>query len=650
VRDSASHPLTKSSRANAISTPLWMLRKAGAVMKWLEHSKIATKIGLLIGVLGLFAVAITALSAIQLRTLSTDYAQLTRSKLPSAQKLAAANRLAIEMVYAGYRSMAYDAGSKQAKVAKFMSRSTYQDAVEALDEAGKLNPKLQGDVTTLRASLDKLAASNRQAVELATDNHKDEARNALVDVDQQLAEFSDTVFALNDTLNADAEANTTALQTESQRTLMVIIAAGAIGILVSAIFGRIIGNSGIAKPISRLTARMSELAEGENDSGIPGYTRRDELGTMAKAVEVFRSAAIAKMEIEQARAVAEEEQTHVVNLVADSLRRLAERDLTVQITEDVLPPYQRLKDDFNAATGELLSAMLQLDQSASGITTGSGEIVAASDDLSRRTERQAASLEESAAAMDQVTQSAKQSARGAEQVHKLVGVAHGDAEAGGRIVREAIVAMDTIASSSQQISQIVTLIDGIAFQTNLLALNAGVEAARAGDAGRGFAVVANEVRALAQRSADAAKDIKDLITASTRQVAGGVQLVGQTGEALERILGRVAEISALAAEISTATETQATSIQQVNVAVGEMERTTQQNAAMVEQSTAAARSLTGEADQLGRLVGRFELGEARADDVDRPVTAAARPAPARSAFHGNLALKIEEPEGDWTDF
>jgi methyl-accepting chemotaxis protein len=627
-----------------------MLPKAGAVMKWLENSKIATKIGMLIGVLGLFAVANTALSAIQLRKLSTDYAQLTRSKLPSAQKLAAANRLAIEMVYAGYRAMAYDGGSKQAKVAKFMSRSTYQDAVAALGEAGTLNPKLAGDVAALRTSLDKLAAGNRQAVELGAGNHKDEARATLVDVDQQLAEFSDTVFALNDTLNADAQANTTALQAESHQTLLMIIAAGAIGILISAVFGRIIGNFGIAKPISRLTARMSELAEGENNTGIPGYTRRDELGTMAKAVEVFRAAAITKMEIEKAKSIAEVEQTHVVNLVADSLRRLAERDLTVQISEDVLPPYQRLKDDFNAATSELLSAMLQLDQSASGITTGSNEIVAASDDLSHRTERQAASLEESAAAIDQVTESARKSARGADQVHKLVEVAHGDAEAGGRIVREAIIAMDTIASSSQQISQIVTLIDGIAFQTNLLALNAGVEAARAGDAGRGFAVVANEVRALAQRSADAAKDIKDLITASTRQVAGGVQLVGETGEALDRILGRVAEISALAAEISTATETQATSIQQVNVAVTEMERTTQQNAAMVEQSTAAARSLTNEADQLGRLVGRFELGEARLERDEHPVAAPRRATAARPAFHGNLALKVDDTDGDWTDF
>jgi methyl-accepting chemotaxis protein len=622
-------------------------------MKLLEHSKIPTKIGAVIGLLALFALVITALSAIQLRKLSADYAQLTRSQIPSAEKLAMANRLAIEMVYAGYRAMAYDAASKQARIAKAMSRSTYQDAVTTLGEAGALNPALQGEAGALRAKLDQLAARNREAVELGTQGRKDEAQATLVNVDQLLAEFTDTIFTLNDTSNGDVETATAALQAESQRTLLIVVTSGGIGIALSIVFGLYIANFGISRPIGRLTARMTSLAEGEIEAGIPGYTRRDELGTMAKAVEVFRAAAIAKKEIEASKAVAEAEQGRVVNLVADSLRRLAERDLTVQIVDEVAPVYQRLKDDFNAATGELLSAMVQLDHAASGINTGSTEISAASDDLSRRTEKQAGSLQESAAAMDQVTRSVKKSARGAEQVHKLVGVAHGDAEAGGRIVREAIVAMDTIASSSQQISQIVTLIDGIAFQTNLLALNAGVEAARAGDAGKGFAVVANEVRALAQRSADAAKDIKDLITASTRQVAGGVQLVGQTGEALDRILGRVAEMSALAADISQATEAQATSIQQVNVAVAEMERTTQQNAAMVEQSTAAARSLTSEADRLGRLVGRFELGEARWAEAARPVAAVPPPPSARTGpapIHGNLALRIEDPDGDWTDF
>ncbi len=620
-------------------------------MKLLENSRIATKIGAVIGLLALFALGITAMAAFQLQKLSADYANLTTSEFPSAQRLTTANRLAVEMVYAGYRAMAYDGATKQAKVAKSMSVLTYEDAASALDEAAKLNPSIQGDVTSLRAQLDAAAKLNKAAVAAGIENRNEDAKALLVQVYQAVADFSDVIFTLSDTLNTDAAERTAALQAEAKKTLTIIVASGIAGIVLSIAFGMYIARVGISRPIQRLTQRMTDLAAGDNDAGIPGYTRADELGTMAKSVEVFRAAAIAKVAIEAAKDAAEAEQARVVDLVADSLRRLAERDLTVQIEEDVLPAYQRLKDDFNAATSELLSAMQQLDQSASGINTGSSEISAASDDLSRRTEQQAASLEESAAAMDQVTQSVKKSARGAEQVHQLVGVAHGDAEAGGKIVRDAIVAMDAIASSSQQISQIVSLIDGIAFQTNLLALNAGVEAARAGDAGKGFAVVANEVRALAQRSADAAKEIKDLITASSRQVTGGVQLVGQTGEALDRILGRVSEISALAADISQATETQAASIQEVNVAVTEMDRTTQQNAAMVEESTAAARSLTSEAEQLGRLVGRFQLGIASKAPA-RSFSAPSRKPAAKAAPRamGNLALKMDEPEGDWTEF
>lgn len=622
-------------------------------MRLLENSKISTKIAAAIGLLAIFALGITAMAAFQLRSLSADYSKLTTSVLPAIQQVTKANRLAVEMAYAGYRAEAYDGASKQAKIARVMAKSSYEEAIESLDEATKSDPTIAKEVAPLREQLDQLNQKNEQAVTFGMQNLDDQARAILVDVDLGIADFSDAMVAFNDQHQAAAAKATAQLQAESRKTLQIVIASGVIGVVLSMAFGMFIARVGISKPVARLTQRMTDLAEGDHKSGIPGYNRQDELGTMARAVEVFCSAAIAKEQIEAAKAEADAEQDRVVTLVADSLRRLAERDLTVQITEPVLPAYERLRDDFNAATSELLSAMRQLDASANGIGVGSNEISAASDDLSRRTEQQAASLEESAAAMDQVTQSVQKSARSAEQVHQLVGIAHGDAEEGGKVVREAIAAMDGIASSSQKISQIVTLIDGIAFQTNLLALNAGVEAARAGDAGKGFAVVANEVRALAQRSADAAKDIKDLITDSTRQVTGGVQLVGKTGEALDRILTRVAEISTLAASISQASDAQASSIQQVNVAVGEMDRTTQQNAAMVEQSTAAARSLTSEADQLGRLVGRFQLGVDTNTVVARYEAPKAKKATAKAPPRqsvGNLALKVEEPDGDWTEF
>jgi methyl-accepting chemotaxis protein len=248
--------------------------------------------------------------------------------------------------------------------------------------------------------------------------------------------------------------------------------------------------------------------------------------------------------------------------------------------------------------------------SASAIQSGAREISTASDDLSRRTEQQAASLEETAAALDEITATVKKSAEGAKHAREVVGAADTDAKNGAVVVKQAVEAMDAIAHSSGQIGQIIGVIDEIAFQTNLLALNAGVEAARAGEAGRGFAVVASEVRALAQRSADAAKEIKGLISTSTSQVDMGVKLVAETGQALERIISQVSEINTVVAEIASGAQEQATGLAQVNTAINQMDQTTQQNATMVEESTAASHSLSQETSQLSGLIGRFQTGAA----------------------------------------
>ena len=322
----------------------------------------------------------------------------------------------------------------------------------------------------------------------------------------------------------------------------------------------------------------------------------------------------------------------------------------------------KLQSDFNAAMGQLKDAMTTVVTNVSAIRSGAGEISQAADDLSRRTEQQAASLEETAAALDQITATVRKTASGAKQCSDVVLAARGDAEKSGEIVRDAVGAMSAIEQSSTQISQIIGVIDEIAFQTNLLALNAGVEAARAGDAGRGFAVVASEVRALAQRSADAAKEIKTLISSSGTPVGAGVSLVGQTGEALNRIVERVAEIDGLVSEISASAQEQATGLQQVNTAVNQMDQVTQQNAAMVEQSTAASHSLAQEADVLNQSVSRFEIGE-RDRTASAPAPAAPKPAAKPSAVQrtvtalkamgvGGAARKLETvaAEDGWEEF
>ena len=303
------------------------------------------------------------------------------------------------------------------------------------------------------------------------------------------------------------------------------------------------------------------------------------------------------------------EQALIVEQTAAGLSALARGDVTYRIPGRFPGQYAKLQDDFNSAISALQSDLTVIGANARSIVSGAGEISDASDDLSMRTEQQAASLEQTAAALDQITATVNRTASGAKEASATVQAARNDAEVSGVVVKDAISAMDAIHASAHQITQTIGVIDEIAFQTNLLALNAGVEAARAGDAGRGFAVVASEVRALAQRSADAAKEIKVLISSSTTQVNAGVALVGQTGEALLRIMGRVAEIDGLVSEIAASTQEQATGLREVNTAVNTMDQVTQQNAAMVEESTAASQSLTNEAGQLVDLIARFQLVE-----------------------------------------
>ena len=308
------------------------------------------------------------------------------------------------------------------------------------------------------------------------------------------------------------------------------------------------------------------------------------------------------------------ERVRAVNELADGLARLADNDLEHRIDEPFGPSFEGLRENFNRSLEKLQNTILKIAGNTTAIQSGTQEIFAASDDLSRRTEQQAASLEETAAALNEITETVKKSAEGASHARAVVAAADSDAKKSAIVVRQAVVAMEAISKSAHQISQIIGVIDEIAFQTNLLALNAGVEAARAGDAGRGFAVVASEVRALAQRSAEAAKEIKELISASTSQVSQGVELVTETGKSLERILTQVTDINAAVTEIAAGAKEQATGLEEVNTAINQMDQVTQQNAAMVEETTAASHALSQETAQLSELVSQFRVGGSSHDD------------------------------------
>ena len=421
----------------------------------------------------------------------------------------------------------------------------------------------------------------------------------------------------------------------------------------------------IAKPVAAMTQVMRRLAGGDHALDVPAQDRKDEVGEMARAVTVFRDAAIAKERLEaesaalrhqseaerrQAEAAREanaREQSQVVEALAGGLERLAGGDLTHRLGQQFPPAYRKVQGDFNAAMEKLQDAMSVIVANADGIRSGSNEITSASDDLARRTEHQAATLEETAAALDEVTATVRKTADSAREAHQLVSEAENDAEQSHKVVGDAVSAMGEIEGSSREISKIVGIIDEIAFQTNLLALNAGVEAARAGEAGRGFAVVAQEVRALAQRSADAAKEIKGLISDSSRHVDTGAGLVGKTGEALKRIVERVKSINELVAQIAASAHEQASGLTQVNTAVNQMDQVTQQNAAMVEEATAASHKLRQGVDELSGLIRRFEVGGVAA----APARSAARPArsaPAPRRASGGAATALAHNE--WEEF
>jgi methyl-accepting chemotaxis protein len=402
-------------------------------------------------------------------------------------------------------------------------------------------------------------------------------------------------------------------------------------------------SSRVVEPVNETASEMRAMASGNYDIAISGQGRDDEIGDMAQAMLVFRAAGIAKAE-------AEAKQRHVVAELGAGLEQLAAGNMTHRIAQPFSSEYEELRESFNRTIADLGGILSQVTTSATNVDTGATQIRAAADDLSQRTEHQAASLEETAAAMNTVTAMTQETVKARNSVREAIDEAHREARSGGAVVNNAVHAMGEIESSAHQISQIITVIDGIAFQTNLLALNAGVEAARAGDAGKGFAVVASEVRALAQRSADAARDIKDLITTSTHQVEQGVGLVGQTGEMLGRIVGKVSEVSELITSMAAATDTQAQNMAQVNGTVNEMDKMTQQNAAMVEETTAAARSLATEAQGLRQLVSRFRLDGVQASSGAPDVPARAVPAAsvAPRAVSGNLALSMDTD--DWGEF
>lgn len=493
----------------------------------------------------------------------------------------------------------------------------------------------------LSAKLNAELAANVQGREILSGTY-DGYRNMHADIAVARVDFKGahwTVAAVVD----DAEA-AASLASMRNTTIALALALLAAAIAISTWF-----SLALTRPIDRLVAAMRRLSKGDTGIELQGEGRKDEIGEMVRTVAVFRDAAIEKLnlerEAEENRSLSEQERhdrerakaedsrrmQEAVDALASGLNRLADGDLSVRLTKPFMESLDRLRLDFNASVERLNSTLSEVRENISAINADTGELRAAADDLSRRTEQQAASLEQTSAALDQITATVKSSSERANEATVKVTEARASTDESSKVVSQAVDAMGRIETASKEISKIINVIDEIAFQTNLLALNAGVEAARAGEAGRGFAVVAQEVRELAQRAASAAKDIKGLITKSGEEVKTGVSLVRATGEALSLIAHHVVDINEQIKSIATAAHEQSTGLSEINSAVNQMDQVTQQNAAMVEETTAVTHRLSGGADTLGRLVGHFTLsgggagnGLSAASPSSRPVESPAR--------------------------
>ncbi|WP_245840955.1 methyl-accepting chemotaxis protein [Puniceibacterium sediminis] len=381
----------------------------------------------------------------------------------------------------------------------------------------------------------------------------------------------------------------------------------------------------IGRPVAMLKETISQVAQGNYDVKIDLAQRGDEFGAIARELaeltDVLRLARGAE-EIRQANL---QEQSNVVRFLSEGLVALADGVLTHTISERFPDEYEALRANYNSAIDSLRMAITEVKTNADSIRSGADEISQASESLSHRTETQAATLEQTAAALDELVTSVKSAADGARQVDETVKSANAMTEQNAGIMKNAVAAMTEIEKSSEQIGEIIGVIDDIAFQTNLLALNAGVEAARAGTAGKGFAVVASEVRALAQRSSDAAQQIKSLISGSSLQVKTGAQLVDQAGAAMLEVVDRVQYISGLVSDIAHGASEQSQGINEINIGVTSLDQVTQQNAAMVEESSSAAMALSSDSQRLIQLVAKFQLSGGGAIVSSAAVAAPAAP-------------------------
>ncbi|SIR40430.1 methyl-accepting chemotaxis protein [Rhizobium sp. RU35A] len=619
----------------------------------MKHISIVGKFLAVIAVFGLFALGVAIFASGRILSVDTAYNGLLDNEGKAALSLARANR-AMQTIRASIGDILMARTAESIDAANRALVSSSQDFVDFIDSAAKALPASH-DIPALKAEvlqvMDGACANALMAGRAATEDAALLASQELFlqDCQPEFVKLSPLFVDVTNKVTQLADDSSTELTEMANATAFNTLIGVLAGIAVVLVGGFLTIRSWLVRPIRGLSDTMSKLAGGDLEVTVEGTERRDELGLMARSVQVFKDtglkarelaseaeAARNQTEAERLRAAEAErkratEMAQATASLAEGLQRLSNGDLGYQLSTPFAADFESLRADFNTAVAKLRGTLAAVAQATGAIDGGSRELSQSASELSKRTEQQAASLEETAAALEQITTNVQNSSKRTEEARNMATQATASAKKSGDVVASAVDAMQRIENSSSQISNIIGIIDEIAFQTNLLALNAGVEAARAGEAGKGFAVVAQEVRELAQRSAQAAKEIKELIGKSAQEVESGVKLVTATGEALKVIGDHVIEINGRLDEIATSSREQSVGLSEVNTAVNQMDQTTQQNAAMVEEATAASASLASEAERLRQLVSQFQLGQTGHSGHQGPATT--RPAPASALDH-----------------
>jgi len=597
----------------------------------LKDLRIRTKIAIPLIVMGMIGLGTAIYAGQEYARIQKTYSDLIDQRataiLDSAQSTLATSYILRDL----YKAIAYPEFMKQNATSIEDVRKGYDLALQQLVNAKISFPEKHAEFDALSRRITELKPKIDDVTKQAARDEDLPALSVMSELDRAFGKIIADAVKLNGEIKGDTQTTAQALDAEAKQLDLLMLILSVVSTVIGLVGALLLARLSITKPLDQLKARMADLAAGNYAVEIEGQARRDELGAMARTVQVFKENGLAVQRLEaetaesrevseaQRRIVEEEraahsqeqerlatEQRQVMDALAEGLDRLSRGDLTCRIDAELAAEYEKLRDDFNLAVGHLAETIRTIQATSGDVGNAALEINTGADDLSKRTEEQASSLEETAATTEELAASVKASAHSSQQAVALAEEAMDVARKGGAIVQNAVDAMARIETASRKISDITSVIDEIAFQTNLLALNAAVEAARAGDAGKGFAVVASEVRTLAQRSGEAAKDITALITESGAEVAQGVGLVRSAGAALERIVEASRKVSATVSEISAAATEQAHGIDEMSQAVAHMDEMTQQNAALAEQSAASATALANQIQRLNDLVASFQ--------------------------------------------